>query len=103
VSAVGGSIGDVAPHPFDPDPEQQAVLSHERGPLLVLGGAGTGKTAVLRERYARLVEVGTDPERVALVVRSKLDRGPARAALLERLPRRYPRSASSPRTRSRST
>jgi superfamily I DNA/RNA helicase/RecB family exonuclease len=85
MSSAGGSIGNVAPHPFDPDPQQQAVLRHERGPLLVLGEAGTGKTTVLRERFARLVEEGADPERIALVVRSKLDRGAARAALLERL------------------
>jgi len=71
--------------PLVPDPAQQRVLEHEDGPLLVLGGAGTGKTAVLRERFARLVEAGEDPERIALVVRSKRDRAQARAALLERL------------------
>jgi len=38
---------------FQPDPVQQAVLDHVRGPLLVNGGPGTGKTAVLRERFAR--------------------------------------------------
>ncbi|MGE5460345.1 MAG: ATP-dependent helicase [Solirubrobacterales bacterium] len=71
--------------PITPDPEQRRVLEHDRGPLLVLGAAGTGKTAVLRERFARLVEGGADPERIALVVRSKRDRGSARTALLERL------------------
>ncbi len=85
MSATGGSIGDVAPHPFDPDPDQRRVLEHERGALLVLGPAGTGKTRVLRERFARLVETGADPERIALVTRSKRDRVEARAALLDRL------------------
>ena len=55
---------------FRPDPEQARVLAHVRGPLLVTGPAGTGKSATLRERLARLVEGGADPERVALVVRS---------------------------------
>jgi superfamily I DNA/RNA helicase/RecB family exonuclease len=85
VSATGGSIADVAPHPFEPDPDQRRVLEHRRGPLLVLGAAGTGKTVLLRERFARLVEGGADPERVALVTRSKRDRAQTRAALLDRL------------------
>jgi len=63
------------------------VLAHERGPLLVSGAAGTGKTALLRERFARLIEAGTDPERVVLVVRSRRARDEARGALLARLGR----------------
>ncbi len=85
-----GSIRPMAPRPFDPDPQQERVLAHERGALLVLGAAGTGKSSVLRERFARLVDGGADPERVALVVRSKRDRAQARALLLERLPRPLP-------------
>ena len=53
--------------------------------MLVSGGAGTGKTAVLRERFARLIEDGAQPERVALVVGSRRARDDARAALLTRL------------------
>lgn len=71
--------------PLTPDPAQERVLAHADGPLLVRGGAGSGKTAVLVERFARLVEAGGDPERIALVVRSKRDRLEARAALLARL------------------
>jgi superfamily I DNA/RNA helicase/RecB family exonuclease len=75
---------------FEPDPLQSQVLEHARGPLLVTGKPGTGKTAVLRERFARLIEGGQDPERVALVVRSRPARGAARLALLERLSRALP-------------
>jgi superfamily I DNA/RNA helicase len=60
---------------FSPDPEQAAVLSHADGALLVTGGAGTGKSATLRERFAALVEGGADPERIALVVGSRRARG----------------------------
>jgi superfamily I DNA/RNA helicase/RecB family exonuclease len=77
----------VAPHPFDPDPSQRAVLDHSDGPLLVLGPAGTGKTTVLRERFARAVERGIDPERIALVVSSRRARDEAQAHLLNRLGR----------------
>ena len=68
------------PEPFEPDPEQRRVLDHAEGPLLVSGGFGVGASAVLRERFARLVESGADPERVALVVGSRRARDEARAA-----------------------
>jgi superfamily I DNA/RNA helicase len=77
--------------PFDPDPRQRSVLEHTAGPLLVTGGFGTGKTAVLRERFAGLIETGADPERVALVVGSGRARDRARAALLDRLGIALPR------------
>ncbi|HEU4832672.1 MAG TPA: ATP-dependent DNA helicase [Actinomycetota bacterium] len=72
--------------PFEPDPRQLEVLGHTDGAMLVSGGSGTGKTAVLRERFARLIEGGADPERVALVVGSRRARDEARRLLLERLP-----------------
>ena len=72
--------------PFSPDERQALVLGHASGTLLVTGAAGTGKTAVLRERFARLVEAGADADRVALVVGSAAARDAARTALLQRLP-----------------
>lgn len=65
---------------------QEAVLSHGAGALLVTGAAGTGKSSILRERFARLVEGGADPERIALVVGSRRARQAARDALIIRLP-----------------
>jgi superfamily I DNA/RNA helicase len=84
VSEHGGTIAPMAP--FEPDPRQLEVLDHADGTMLVSGGSGTGKTAVLRERFARLVEGDADPERVALVVGSRRARDEARRLLLERLP-----------------
>ncbi|MDP8955471.1 MAG: ATP-dependent helicase [Actinomycetota bacterium] len=75
---------------FKPDPEQFTVLQHERGSLLVTGGAGTGKTTVLCERFAGLIEHGADPERVALVVRTKEARTHAKHALVRRLEKSLP-------------
>ena len=70
---------------FQPDPLQARVLAHERGVLLVTGAPGTGKTAVLREQFARLIEGGADPERVALVVATREAKERTRDVLLQRL------------------
>src|SRR6056297_2267709 len=43
-----------------------AVL-HDRGPVLLVAGAGTGKTRTLVYRVARLVESGTDPSEILLL------------------------------------
>ncbi len=80
----------MAAPPFGPDDAQTAVLAHHDGALLVTGGPGTGKTAVLRERFAQLIEGGAEPERIALVLGSRGARDAARTALLERLPGSLP-------------
>jgi len=72
--------------PFEPDPQQQIVLDHASGPLLVLGGFGTGKTSLLEERFRSIVGSGADPDRVVLVLGSSRARDEARRAALSRLP-----------------
>ena len=41
---------------FTPNPRQKEAIEHVSGPMLVLAGAGTGKTTVLVERIAWLIE-----------------------------------------------
>lgn len=46
---------------------QYEAVMHGEGPLLVVAGAGTGKTRTLVYRVARLVETGTDPRSILLL------------------------------------
>jgi DNA helicase II / ATP-dependent DNA helicase PcrA len=62
-------------------PAQREAVTFRGGPLLVVGGAGTGKTTVIECRFRWFVELGSRPERLAALVPSE-----ARADLLrERL------------------
>lgn len=44
--------------PFVPDSCQREAIEHVHGPMLVIAGAGTGKTSVLIHRIARLIGEG---------------------------------------------
>jgi DNA helicase-2/ATP-dependent DNA helicase PcrA len=51
--------------PFTPDDRQREAIGHVNGPMLVVAGAGTGKTSVLTHRIERLVGDGhAQPEEI---------------------------------------
>jgi DNA helicase-2/ATP-dependent DNA helicase PcrA len=49
------------------NPPQREAVTHPSGPLLILAGAGSGKTRVLAHRVAHLVATGTKPWQIVAV------------------------------------
>lgn len=49
------------------NPEQRDAVTHTGGPLLVIAGAGSGKTNTLAHRVAHLILSGADPRRILLL------------------------------------
>lgn len=47
--------------------QQRDAVTHGSEPLLVVAGAGTGKTATLAHRVAHIIASGTDPGRILLL------------------------------------
>ena len=52
---------------WDLNPEQQRAATHESGPLLILAGAGTGKTRTIVARITWLVSQGVPPSSILAV------------------------------------
>jgi len=68
-----------------PAPDLASITTHAGGPLLVEGPAGSGKTWLLLKRFQWLVERGTMPDRLALLLPTPARADAARAQLEERL------------------
>lgn len=49
------------------NPQQREAATHIHGPLLILAGAGTGKTRVITARIAHMVNEGIEPKHILAV------------------------------------
>ena len=69
VERVNGDAGTTTPSPAHAglNAEQRAAVAHGDGPLLIVAGAGTGKTRTLVHRVASLIERGVQAERILLL------------------------------------
>jgi DNA helicase-2/ATP-dependent DNA helicase PcrA len=74
---LSDDVPELAPTVLDP----ATLVSHSGSPLLVLGSAGSGKTHLILERFLWLVEQGTLPERIVLLLPSTARADAARATL----------------------
>jgi superfamily I DNA/RNA helicase/RecB family exonuclease len=76
------------PHHVVPllDPAQAQVCAHSGGPLLVLGGPGSGKTTALVAAAATQVVNGADPVRILLLTLGRSSVAALRVGLAARLP-----------------
>ena len=63
----GPAGGGQYPWLEDLNPQQLKAVTHGDGPLLVVAGAGSGKTRTLAYRVAYLIATGTDPSRILLL------------------------------------
>ncbi len=65
----GAAPTDRGPSPFAEglNPDQLDAVVHESGPLLVIAGAGSGKTRVLTHRIAHLIHTGVHPSKILAI------------------------------------
>jgi superfamily I DNA/RNA helicase/RecB family exonuclease len=69
------------------DDAQRAVVAHDRGPLLVLAGPGTGKTTTLVEAVVSRVDAGASPDDVLVLTFSRRAADELRERIATRLGR----------------
>ncbi len=76
------------------NPQQRTAVQHGTDPLLIIAGAGTGKTTTLAARVAWQIAQGIDPQRILLLTFSRR----AAAEMLRRVERLVQELESTPTT-----
>jgi DNA helicase-2/ATP-dependent DNA helicase PcrA len=74
---------------IEPSTAQRAAITHPAGPLLILAGAGTGKTHALVERFAWLAAEGVAADAILALTFSPAAADDLRERIERRVPARY--------------
>ena len=76
---------ELPPLKYPLDPQQEQGASHEKGPAILIAGAGSGKTTVIIENAARKLAAGYSPHGFVMVTFTKKAASEMKSRLLERI------------------